>query len=71
MFVGYSVHCANHVYRMLNLDTKRIIQSRDIIWLCIMIGLIGKFRKRGKLMMKIMMSFRIRRFSRSRMVKIS
>jgi hypothetical protein len=33
MFVGYSVHHANDVYRMLNLDTKRIIQSRDIIWL--------------------------------------
>jgi 2-phospho-L-lactate transferase/gluconeogenesis factor (CofD/UPF0052 family) len=24
---------ANDVYRMLNLDTKRIIHSRDIIWL--------------------------------------
>jgi hypothetical protein len=33
MFVGYSLHHANDVYRMLNLDTKRIIQSRDIIWL--------------------------------------
>jgi hypothetical protein len=33
MFVGYSVHHANDVYRMLNLDTKRIIHSRDIIWL--------------------------------------
>jgi hypothetical protein len=33
MFVGYSVHHANDVYRMLNLDTKMIIQSRDIIWL--------------------------------------
>jgi hypothetical protein len=33
MFVGYSVHHANDVYRMLNLDLKRIIQSRDIIWL--------------------------------------
>jgi hypothetical protein len=33
MFVGYSVHHANDVHRMLNLDTKRIIQSRDIIWL--------------------------------------
>jgi hypothetical protein len=31
MFVGYSVHHVNDVYRMLNLDTKRIIQSRDII----------------------------------------
>jgi hypothetical protein len=33
MFVGYSVHHAKDFYRMLNLDTKRIIQSRDIIWL--------------------------------------
>jgi hypothetical protein len=33
MFVGYSVNHANDIYRMLNLDTKRIIQSRDIIWL--------------------------------------
>jgi hypothetical protein len=33
IFVGYSVHHANDVYRMLNLDTKRIIQSHDIIWL--------------------------------------
>jgi hypothetical protein len=33
MFVGYSVHHANDVYRILNLNTKRIIQSRDIIWL--------------------------------------
>jgi hypothetical protein len=33
MFVGYSVHHANDVYRMLNLDTKRIIRSRNIIWL--------------------------------------
>jgi hypothetical protein len=33
MLVGYSVHHANDVYRMLNLDTKRIIQSRNIIWL--------------------------------------
>jgi hypothetical protein len=31
MFIGYSVHHANDVYRMLNLDTKRIIHSRDII----------------------------------------
>jgi hypothetical protein len=30
---GYSVHHANDDYRMLNLDTKSIIQSRDIIWL--------------------------------------
>jgi hypothetical protein len=33
MLVGYSVYHANDVYRMLNLDTKSIIQSRDIIWL--------------------------------------
>jgi hypothetical protein len=33
MFVGYSVHHANDVYRTLNLNTKNINQSRDIIWL--------------------------------------
>jgi ClpP class serine protease len=33
MFVGYSVHHENDVYRMLNLDTKSIIQSHNIIWL--------------------------------------
>jgi hypothetical protein len=33
MFVGYSVHHTNDVYRMLNLYTKKIIQSRKIIWL--------------------------------------
>jgi hypothetical protein len=33
MFVGYSVHHANDVYRILNLDIYRIIHSRDIIWL--------------------------------------
>jgi hypothetical protein len=33
MFVGYSVYHANDVYRILNLDNKRIIHSRDIIWL--------------------------------------
>jgi hypothetical protein len=31
MFVGYSVHHANDVYRMQNLDTKSIIQPSDII----------------------------------------
>jgi hypothetical protein len=33
MFVGYSVNHSNDVYRMLNLHSKRIIHSRDIIWL--------------------------------------
>jgi hypothetical protein len=33
IFVGYSVHHENDVYRMLNLDTKRIIHLCDIIWL--------------------------------------
>jgi hypothetical protein len=33
MFVGYSEHHANDVYRMLNLETKSIIHSRDIIWM--------------------------------------
>jgi hypothetical protein len=32
-FFGYSVHHANNVYRMFNLDVESIIQSRDIIWL--------------------------------------
>ena len=33
MFVGYSAHHAHDVYRMLNLETEMIINSRDIIWL--------------------------------------
>ena len=33
MFVGYSVDHAHDVYRMLNLETNRIINSRDIKWL--------------------------------------
>jgi hypothetical protein len=33
MFVRYSVDHANDVYRMLNLNSKRIIQTRDVIWL--------------------------------------
>jgi hypothetical protein len=33
VFVGYSVNHSNDVYQMLNLDSKRIIHSRDIIWL--------------------------------------
>jgi hypothetical protein len=33
MFVGYSVVHANDVYRMMNLNSKRIIQTRDAIWL--------------------------------------
>jgi hypothetical protein len=33
MFVGYSVLNANDAFRMLNLDTKSIIQSSNIIWL--------------------------------------
>jgi hypothetical protein len=30
MFVGYYLHHANDVYRILNLDTRSFIQSRDI-----------------------------------------
>jgi hypothetical protein len=30
---GYSVDQANDVYRMLNLNSKRIIQTRDVVWL--------------------------------------
>jgi hypothetical protein len=33
MFVGYPVHHKNDVYRMVNLNTKSIILSRDILWL--------------------------------------
>jgi hypothetical protein len=31
--VGYSVDHANDVYRMFNFNTKRIIHSRDVVWL--------------------------------------
>jgi hypothetical protein len=33
MFVGYTEHHSRDVYRMLNLATNSIINSRDIIWL--------------------------------------
>jgi hypothetical protein len=33
MLVGYSVDHANNVYRMLNLNSKSIIQTRDVVWL--------------------------------------
>jgi hypothetical protein len=33
MFVGYSFDHANDVYRILNLNSKRITQTRDVIWL--------------------------------------
>jgi hypothetical protein len=33
IFVGYSVHHAHNVYRMLNFETEIIINLRDIIWL--------------------------------------
>ena len=33
MFMGYSVDHSNDVFRMLNLETKKIINSRDIVWL--------------------------------------
>jgi hypothetical protein len=32
MFVGYTEHQSRDVYRMLNLATNSIINSRDIIW---------------------------------------
>jgi hypothetical protein len=32
-FFGYSEHNANDVYRILNIDTRSIIQSCKIIWL--------------------------------------
>jgi hypothetical protein len=31
MFMGYSINHAHDVYRMLNIETKKIINSRDII----------------------------------------
>jgi hypothetical protein len=33
LFLGYSETHAADVYRMLNLDTHRVIHSRDIIWM--------------------------------------
>lgn len=30
---GYSVDHANDVYRMLNIATKRIVHTRDVVWL--------------------------------------
>jgi hypothetical protein len=33
MFVGYTEHHSRDIYRMLNLTTNSIINSRDIIWL--------------------------------------
>jgi hypothetical protein len=33
MFMGYSVHHAHDVYRMLNTDIKKVINSRDIVWM--------------------------------------
>jgi hypothetical protein len=33
MFLGYSVNHAHEVYRMLNMETKYVINLRDIIWL--------------------------------------
>jgi tRNA A37 threonylcarbamoyladenosine biosynthesis protein TsaE len=33
MFVGYTEHHSRDVYRMLNLTTNSIINSRDAIWL--------------------------------------
>jgi hypothetical protein len=33
MFMGYSSNHAHDVYRMLNIETKKIINSRDIVWM--------------------------------------
>jgi hypothetical protein len=33
MFMGYPVNHAHDVYRLLNMETKYVINSRDIIWL--------------------------------------
>jgi len=33
MFVGYSVDHSINVFRMMNLESKKIINSRDVVWL--------------------------------------
>jgi hypothetical protein len=33
MFMGYSINHVHDVYRMLNIETKKIINSREIIWM--------------------------------------
>jgi hypothetical protein len=33
MFMWYSINHAHDVYRMLNIETKKIINSREIIWM--------------------------------------
>jgi hypothetical protein len=33
IFMGYSINHVHDVYRMLNIETKKIINSRDIIWM--------------------------------------
>jgi hypothetical protein len=33
MFMDYSINCAHNVYRMLKMDTKKVINSRDIVWM--------------------------------------
>jgi hypothetical protein len=33
MFMGYSINHAHDVYRILNIETKKIIISRDIVWM--------------------------------------
>jgi hypothetical protein len=33
IFMGYSLNHAHDAYRMLNMDTKKIINSRDIVWM--------------------------------------
>jgi hypothetical protein len=57
MFVGYSVHHAHDVYRMLNIETEMIINSQDIIWLNEMpkIGLEEKLKISLLMMMKMLM----------------
>jgi hypothetical protein len=33
MIMGYSINHAHDAYRMLNIETKKIIKSRDIVWM--------------------------------------
>jgi hypothetical protein len=39
MFMRYSIKHAHDVYRMSNIETKKIINSRDIIWMNLLQGL--------------------------------
>jgi hypothetical protein len=73
MFVGYSEHHANDVYRMLNLETKSIIHSRDIIWMNVAYHdwIERKVSQKEEIGNEDDNVIAIRRLRRSRMVKIT